>query len=811
MLEAALRKLGNRYKYVKSLGEGGFSNVYLIKDSTNNMEYALKIMDYDYLQQILKKKKPTNIKAELNIIKQRFIKEASFYKKIDHPYIVKILTVDVIEDVGRGIEVPYLITHFIDGKSLKKIIEDNGPLDFKTALKISENILSVLNSIHHRKVIHRDIKPGNIMIDNKTGEAILIDFGLAKDKLGETTLTISGQILGTPAYMSPEQCRGLKGLEFTTDIYSFGVVLYEMLAGNPPFKGDGYIDLCHAHQEKQVPNIMSLNPGLPQGIEKIIYKAMAKEPKDRYQKAGEMLSDLEKIEQEPKIAKTGKSKEKQDDHDAAKTGEPKRKIRKYFIYLIGIFAVLAALLLIYKYIPSSGTTYNYKENFDLATRAFEEGKFDKAEFHLSEAGKIKTTTELNDLYVRMQEKKQLELAKQLAAMNKDFQALEAFLKGKAGAKDKIAECRKFLDKYKNIPQNDETKLIISEVNQHVTRLEQYEKHIADAQEYLKNGELNKAYESLKWAKDINKTPGTVELEDKLFKESVSALEAHYKEAKYGEAEENYRLAKAIKPDSDLRDLEKKIEFLKGMPADVKAIHKKGIKIEQNKQKLWEADFGNGIVMVYIPPGPFIMGSSRHPGPEEYWMGKTEVSVVQYRKFLNEKRSNYPEWMEKGSKFNLETGSDDHYKNQVYDNYPVVGISWHDAKAYCDWLSGKTGLTFQLPTEEQWEKAARGTDGRMYPWGGTRADNTLANFFSQSPKTVEVNSYPQGASPYGLLNMAGNVEEWCGSEEDPESPVARGGGFYSNDLYIRCTARIKYDPSTRNNALGFRLCLVTKER
>jgi hypothetical protein len=444
--------------------------------------------------------------------------------------------------------------------------------------------------------------------------------------------------------------------------------------------------------------------------------------------------------------------------------------------------------------PSSPENVLYKESFNLAKRAFKEGKFDKAEFHLSEAGKIKSTTEINDLYVRIQEKKQL------AVMKKDFESLEAFLKGEAAAKDKIAECRKFLDKYKTIPQNDETKSIISGVNRYIERLEgeikgPYEKPIPAVQENLNNGKLNKSNENMKSAKDIRETTGTAKFEDNKINEKVSASEAYNKEAKYREAKENLPLIKVRKPDSDPGDLEKRLELLKLMPAAVKAVHKKGIKIEQNKQKLWEADFGDGIVMVYIPAG--------------YWMGKTEVSVGQYMKFANETRSHYPEWMEKGSKFNLETGSHDHYRYQLADNYPMVGISWHDAKAYCNWLSGKTGLRFQLPTEEQWEKAARGTDGRLYPWGSEKPGNHLANFFSQSGKTVEVNSHPQGASPYGLLNMAGNVEEWCYSNEDPDSPVARGGGFYSNDLYIRCTARIKYDPSARNYALGFRLCLVTK--
>ena len=116
---------------------------------------------------------------------------------------------------------------------------------------------------------------------------------------------------------------------------------------------------------------------------------------------------------------------------------------------------------------------------------------------------------------------------------------------------------------------------------------------------------------------------------------------------------------------------------------------------------------------------------------------------------------------------------------------------------------ETGLRFKLPSEAQWEKSARGRDSRLYPWGSKKPGNHLANFFSPSGKTVKVDSNAQGASPYGLLNMAGNVEEWC------DNQAARGGSFYSNDRYIRCTARNKYDSKERNHALGFRLCLVSR--
>lgn len=157
-----------------------------------------------------------------------------------------------------------------------------------------------------------------------------------------------------------------------------------------------------------------------------------------------------------------------------------------------------------------------------------------------------------------------------------------------------------------------------------------------------------------------------------------------------------------------------------------------------------------------------------------------------------------------------------------DSRPVVGVSWEDAAAYCKWLSGKLGVQFKLPTEAQWEKAARGTDGRKYPWGNTEPDKTLANFGYEVDKTTPVGSYPKGASPYGLLDMAGNVREWCrdwyrkryyksAPDKNPTGPksgssrVYRSGSWGDGASDLRCAYRYSSEPSYRSDALGFRLC------
>jgi|GEM_PF-1513208 len=288
-----------------------------------------------------------------------------------------------------------------------------------------------------------------------------------------------------------------------------------------------------------------------------------------------------------------------------------------------------------------------------------------------------------------------------------------------------------------------------------------------------------------------------------------------------------------------------MNLLHGKPYDVRVVESKGIKVEKNKKGFWEAQYRDGIVMIYIPEGEFIMGSSDGEIDEKpsrkvyldgYWIGKTEVSVKQYMKFVNDIKSHCPEWLEKGHKDNIKTGDSGVYKRfgsaLEDDNYPIVGISWYNAKAYCDWLSQKRVLRFKLPTEAQWEKAARGRDDRKYPWGDPGsyyngkyyANYNPGNYKEDGFKyTAPVDSFHQGESTYGLLNVAGNVWEWCNDwydrdyykkdppQKNPMGPrsgtnrVLRGGGWGDSVGGIRCASRGVAGPSGRSSDVGFRLC------
>jgi formylglycine-generating enzyme required for sulfatase activity len=286
---------------------------------------------------------------------------------------------------------------------------------------------------------------------------------------------------------------------------------------------------------------------------------------------------------------------------------------------------------------------------------------------------------------------------------------------------------------------------------------------------------------------------------------------------------------------ELKDIRAQIDSLLGKKAETKPvvtepvattsefnepflrkISGKAEKISRNAQGSWEAVFAKGITMVYIPEGEFTIGSPAQDGDADehpahkvfvagFWIGKTEVTFEQYDRFCTET--------------GRESASDEDWGR---DNLPVIYVSWNDARDYCAWLAKKTGLNFRLPSEAEWEKAAHD----RYPWGNASPTASLANFNKDIMKTISVGSYPQGASPYGVLDLAGNVWEWLADWYDPgfyaNSPrdnprgpesgserVVRGGSWANGNELIRSANRSHEDPANKLNILGFRLALDGK--
>jgi len=261
------KKIG-RYEIRSELGRGGMATVYLAYDPVLEREVALKVL-------------PTYFAHEPEF-SARFAREAKTVAALEHNAIVSMY------DYGEDGEWPYFVMQLMKGGSLKEKIEQ-GPLSMAEAAKILKRIGSALDRAHSRNLIHRDLKPGNILF-NEDGDAYLTDFGIVKIVEGSDNYTQTGNTLGTPAYMSPEQARGVEEIDGRSDIYALGVILYEMLTGDVPYKSDTTLGQAMMHVMDPLPEILTVNPGLPPVADEIIKKAMAKKPEDRYATAGELAA-----------------------------------------------------------------------------------------------------------------------------------------------------------------------------------------------------------------------------------------------------------------------------------------------------------------------------------------------------------------------------------------------------------------------------------------------------------------------------------------------------------------------------------------
>ena len=271
------RLLGNRYEIIKKIGNGGMATVYKAKCHVLNRYVAVKILRDEFT-------------TDQEFI-SRFSIEAQAAASITHPNIVSIY------DVGQDGNLYYIVMELIKGKTLKEIIiEENGPLPWKWSTNIAIQIASALETAHKNNIVHRDIKPHNIII-TEDGIAKVTDFGIAK-AVSNSTITAFGSTMGSVHYFSPEHARG-GYTDSKSDLYSLGVVMYEMLTGRVPFDADTPVSVALKHmQEEPVPPI-DINPKIPHAINDIILKAMRKDTTLRYQSATEMLSDLNRALKDP--------------------------------------------------------------------------------------------------------------------------------------------------------------------------------------------------------------------------------------------------------------------------------------------------------------------------------------------------------------------------------------------------------------------------------------------------------------------------------------------------------------------------------
>ncbi len=729
-------KLG-KYALRAEIGQGGMGTVYHGYDPGLGRSVAVKVLASHLVRQ-----------AEFV---ERFMREAQAVARIKHPHIV------IIYDVGEQEGYYYFVMEYLAGRSLSQILRERGQLPPDEAMPMLRQLADALDYAHEQGLIHRDVKPANVMVDQR-GQVTLTDFGLVH-AAQETRLTATGAMMGTPQYMSPEQVSG-DVVGPPADLYSLAMIAYEVLAGAPAFDNDSTPALLYKQVHEPPPPLLRYRPDLPPSVEHALNQALAKNPQERYPSCAAFVRALKEALTEETLggrqakelaALYTKAKEALDNHQWA-----------------------LALGLCGQIITQAPT---YREVGALFQRA-NAGLARQRAWEAQQA-------ELGTLYDR--------------AVN--YIADQAWQEAIPLLTQIIETSGEFT--YRDAPQ---------QLAKAQAALEQAEAERRDRVEALRQEWLSASAHLLsllsEWAElapqDADVAAAHQALQE-LLQPWTAPPEPEPAPPPPAPSEPG------TQPPPDL-SREPSTEAEARPPA------------ESQPPPPPEPD------MIPVPAGQFWMGSADdepQAGEEEkpqhrlslapFWIARYPVTNAQYKAFVDDTDHPPPEHWVKGT-----------FRKQVVfpeaeQDHPVVNVSWHDAQAYCRWLSQKTGRPYRLLTEAEWERAARGTGGRRYPWGNEPPTEEHCNYGKNVGHTTPVGAYSlqfgqDRESPYGCADMVGNVWEWTSSlfrpypydpsdgREDPNAAgprVLRGGAWVSSPESLRTTSRLKDNPDSRYHTGGFR--------
>jgi len=692
-------KIG-RYQITGPIGRGGMAEVYTARDTRLDTDVAIKFIRTDRF--------PPDI---IRGVVKRFQNEAKKMAQLSHPNIVKVT------DYGKYEGTPYLVMDYLPGGTFKQYL--GKPVPYQQAAGLLLPIANALAYAHARGVIHRDVKPANILISD-IDQPMLSDFGVAKmvDSEGAQGLTATGAAIGTPEYMAPEQAVG-KEIDHRVDIYSLGVILYELINGRRPYSAETPMQVIIKQSTEALPPASQFVKGLPREVEQVLIKALDKEPKQRFSGMGAFAQELENLSTNAKPSvKTPKVKTKQ----RIRATPRQKNGRKKLVSLTGqkstfnIRWVIGAMIFI-------GAALVVLWVIKLPT-----GDLLKVE--------QQTTKKIEDVVEVMPPTSILTSTPEFAQTS-----IPTIPPTPAGPFEyEVLEgdsCWGIADKF------------------------------------------------------------TVDLQSFLAINNFEDGTCH------------------ISPGQKI-----KVPAPGQTPTSALGI---GSTIVSKK---------DGMTLVYIPEGEFEMGSEEGDSDESpvhtvyldaFLIDQTEVTNTMFAEFLNSE-GNQKEggvtWLDAGDADARILNLDDIWQSDHgYADHPATEVSWYGAKAYCEWAGRR------LPTEAEWEKAARGENGRTYPWG-ENISCSQANYWGcdQFPRTSPVGYYGSaGASPYGAYDMAGNVLEWVmdkyGSryyedswDENPTGPdsggyrVIRGGSWSYSERKERSANRFNFDPTNSSYSIGFRCAL-----
>jgi len=748
---AETRRIG-KYEILDELGRGGFAVVYRARDAQMGRDVALKVISGSLAQ-------------EREFV-ERFQQEARIAAALSHPNIVPV------HEFGEADGALYLAMALIgQGRTLRDLLAERGPLLLEQALPILAQLADALDYLHHRDppLVHRDVKPANLLLEPRREKsrippsesrippsescispsevwAVLTDFGLVRSLQASTHLTRSGTTLGTPTYMAPEQAEPERWGEVTplTDVYALGVVAYEMLVGRPPFVGE-LATVLHAHAYEAVPGLGDDRLAtLTADLAAVLLRVLAKAPTERYPGAGEFVRALRE-------AAEARARQEQQRAELARLLEQARQAREAGDWLKVQSCCVRAM----------GVDRSHPDLLTLMAEATAGLQREGAE----EA-------------VRRQRALRYEEGEQALAAGDWGAAVAAFEEVSAGNPD-----------FRQVQER------LAQARDEQQRAQWYDEAIA-------HGEAQRWAEACRlW---VNVLRGRVdyrggEAAGRLL-EAVEGLLGQHEEARqppgellglYEEAREALELYDALVGDVEKGDWkrvvavgERLLEIVPDLARPVAWLtHARG-ELEKADRFVREKD---GKEMVRVPAGKFLYGEKkREVDLPEFWIDRAPVTNAEYARFVAETGHQPPE----------------HWKGKTLPkkiaNHPVVNVSWDDATAYAEWAGGR------LPSEEEWEKAARGTDGREYPWGEW-AEGRCNSEEAGVGGTTPVGQYsPQGDSPYGCQDCAGNAWEWTASEHEQGARVVRGGAFDFDRSAARCAYRIRNLPPHFWYHFGFRV-------
>ncbi|NUM33909.1 MAG: protein kinase [Candidatus Brocadiae bacterium] len=781
LLEGYIPEKFGPYRILEEVARGGMGVVYKAWDAKLKRHVALKVL-----------KAWEN--APLEEI-QRFHREARLASRLTHPNIVTIY------DAGNENGVHYFTMDFVEGQVLSEYLKKNTS-ELREKLNIIREIALALDYAHGQGVIHRDVKPGNIILDmNK--HALLTDFGLAKgtNSMDSRRLTKSGEAIGTPSYMSPEQAKGSANLDARSDIYSLGAVLYEILAGSPPFEGNtvGAVISAVISQEPIPPG--KIKPDLHPHIETICLKAMAKDPDYRYQTAKEMADDIDRFLYGDGIKAKPVNVVKKAWKKIQRNSALILSIVSFFIF----FCSFVGTVYIKEYFLSKKAKENYKlglqwlekKNYRSAVSFFQEAAEDREIAPLVRKILGQSTSRHIEEGIRtlMEYKRNKSLLEnQYQEKTKEFKFTSEY----QIKKDLLFDLQMCLDMQKEnqkhiaiSAQNFFQALMLDPFNANAIQgISQIYAALPETKE-----KQDRLQESFFLASAQEKTSaiqeeGVLSIESSPEKSNVylfSIQDLYLQRAliPYNllvpvakDRKENTSLweslySQELNPSSYIGQTPIEIaslpkgEYLVVVAAEQFLQQKVFVRISPKEKKT--------VKLNLKPDSPLLKDFSyvEVPGADrkyDYYLSVSEVTCGQYQKFLNDPQTilQYNQWQNAGKLAYIPRTRQKklwEYKKEGFVancdlSYPVSGISWEDAIEYCRWLTQKANnaVMYRLPTCQEWQWIAGYVDKREYPWGN------FYDVFFYTPylqrKIYKSQETTLDISPYGIKGMGGNVSEWC---------------------------------------------------